>query len=237
MRLNNRAADSLRPVSVEWNIQPSADASLLIRTGNTHVICGVSIEEKVPPFLKGSGSGWITAEYGMLPCATSSRYTREGVGGKSGRTHEIQRLIGRSLRMMVDLARLGERTLRVDCDVLNADGGTRTASITGAALALRSVLVKLVADGRLAAMPEIMPIAAISVGIVAGVPLLDLDYGEDSQAEADANFVMRGDSQWIEIQSTAEGAPFSNDSFLQMTTLARKGILELLTLWPEKGLS
>lgn len=235
MRLNNRAADSLRPVSVEWNIQPGADASLLIRTGNTHVICGVSIEEKVPPFLKGSGQGWITAEYGMLPCATSSRYKREGAGGKSGRTHEIQRLIGRSLRMMVDLTLLGERTLRVDCDVLNADGGTRTASITGAALALRAALAKMVCDGRLAVMPEVAPIAAISVGIVAGIPLLDLDYGEDSQAEADANFVMRGDDHWIEIQSTAEGAPFSHDAFLQMTGLARKGILELLTLWPEKG--
>lgn len=235
MRLNNRAADSLRSVSVEWNIQPSADSSLLIRSGNTHVICGISIEEKVPPFLKGSGSGWITAEYGMLPCATSSRYKREGASGKSGRTHEIQRLIGRSLRMMVDLALLGERTLRVDCDVLNADGGTRTASITGAALALQSALVKMVADGRLAVMPEIMPIAAISVGIVGGVPLLDLDYAEDSQAEADANFVMSGEGHWIEIQSTAEGAPFSNDSFLQMTTLARKGIQELFILWPEKG--
>ncbi|MEK6200938.1 MAG: ribonuclease PH [Desulfobulbaceae bacterium] len=234
MRLNNRAADSLRSVSVEWNIQPSADSSLLIRSGNTHVICGISIEEKVPPFLKGSGSGWITAEYGMLPCATSSRYKREGTSGKSGRTHEIQRLIGRSLRMMVDLALLGERTLRVDCDVLNADGGTRTASITGAALALQSALVKMVADGRLAVMPEIMPIAAISVGIVGGVPLLDLDYAEDSQAEADANFVMSGEGHWIEIQSTAEGAPFSNDSFLHMTSLARKGIHELLSLWPEK---
>lgn len=233
MRVNNRAADSLRPISVEWNIQPSADASLLIRTGNTHVICGVSIEDKVPPFLKGSGSGWITAEYGMLPCATSSRYKREGLSGKSGRTHEIQRLIGRSLRMMVDLTLLGERTLRVDCDVLNADGGTRTASITGAALALRAALTGMVADGRLATMPAIMPIAAISVGIVAGMPLLDLDYNEDSKAEADANFVMRGDNHWIEIQSTAEGAPFSNDLFLQMTALAQKGIQELLGLWSE----
>lgn len=233
MRVNNRAADSLRPISVEWNIQPSADASLLICTGNTHVICGVSIEDKVPPFLKGSGSGWITAEYGMLPCATSSRYKREGLSGKSGRTHEIQRLIGRSLRMMVDLTLLGERTLRVDCDVLNADGGTRTASITGAALALRAALAGMAADGRLAIMPAIMPIAAISVGIVAGVPLLDLDYNEDSQAEADANFVMRGDNHWIEIQSTAEGAPFSNDLFLQMTALAQKGIQELLGLWSE----
>lgn len=233
MRVNNRAADSLRPISVEWNIQPSADASLLIRTGNTHVICGVSIEETVPPFLKGGGSGWITAEYGMLPCATSSRYKREGLSGKSGRTHEIQRLIGRSLRMMVDLTLLGERTLRVDCDVLNADGGTRTAAITGAALALRAALAGMAADGRLAAMPVIMPIAAISVGIVAGVPLLDLDYNEDSKAEADANFVMRGDNHWIEIQSTAEGAPFSNDLFLQMTALAQKGIQELLGLWAE----
>jgi ribonuclease PH len=233
MRVNNRAADSLRPISVEWNIQPSADASLLIRTGNTHVICGVSIEETVPPFLKGGGSGWITAEYGMLPCATSSRYKREGLSGKSGRTHEIQRLIGRSLRMMVDLTLLGERTLRVDCDVLNADGGTRTAAITGAALALRAALAGMAADGRLATMPAIMPIAAISVGIVAGVPLLDLDYNEDSKAEADANFVMRGDNHWIEIQSTAEGAPFSNDLFLQMTALAQKGIQELLGLWSE----
>lgn len=234
MRLHNRAADSLRPVSVEWNIQPSADASLLIRTGNTHIICGVSIEEKVPPFLKDSGGGWITAEYGILPCATSSRYKREGVGGKSGRTHEIQRLIGRSLRMMVDLTQLGERTLRVDCDVLNADGGTRTASITGAALALRAALGKLAGDGRLAVMPEVMPIAAVSVGIVDGLPLLDLDYAEDSQAEADANFVMSGDERWIEIQSTAEGAPFRHDTFLQMTSLARKGIQELFSLWPEK---
>jgi ribonuclease PH len=233
MRLHNRAADSLRPVSVEWNIQPGADASLLIRAGNTHVICGVTIEEKVPPFMKGGNSGWITAEYGMLPCATSSRYAREGANGKSGRTHEIQRLIGRSLRMMVDLAKLGERTLRVDCDVLNADGGTRTASITGAAMAVHAAMAAMVADGRLAVMPEITPVAAVSVGVVKGTALLDLDYTEDSQADADANFVMTGANQWVEIQSTAEGIPFSQDVFLQMMTLARKGIGELFALWPE----
>lgn len=234
MRLNNRAADSLRPLSVEWNIQPCADASLLIRTGNTHVICAVSIEEKVPPFLQDKGQGWITAEYGMLPGATSSRYKREGASGKSGRTHEIQRLIGRSLRMMVDLSRLGERTLRIDCDVLNADGGTRTASITGAALALRAAISRLVADGRLVVMPPITPVAAVSVGIVAGEPLLDLDYAEDSRAQADANFVMSRDGRWIEIQSTAEGEPFTHDTFLRMTTLARKGIQELFSLWPDQ---
>lgn len=233
-RANNRAADSLRPFSVQWNIQPSADASLLIRTGNTHVICGVSIEEKVPPFLLGKGTGWVTAEYGMLPCATSRRYVREGSGGKSGRTHEIQRLIGRSLRMMVDLSQLGERTLRVDCDVLNADGGTRTASITGASLALRTAISRMVDDGRLAAMPAIMPVAAVSVGIIKEMPLLDLDYAEDSSADADANFVMTGAGGWVEIQSTAEGAPFDHDAFLQMTALARKGIGELLSLWPQE---
>jgi ribonuclease PH len=167
----------------------------------------------------------------MLPCATSSRYKRESVGGRSGRTSEIQRLIGRSLRMMVDLSKIGERTLRVDCDVLNADGGTRTASITGGALVLRLALQKLVANGRLQEMPEILPVAAISVGVIDGTPCLDLDYPEDSQAEVDANFVMSGDGRWIEIQSTAEGTPFSSDDFQTMTALADKGIRELFELW------
>ncbi|HID68954.1 MAG TPA: ribonuclease PH [Desulfobacterales bacterium] len=230
-RSENRSADSLRAVSLEWDFQPGADASLLIRMGGTHVLCGVSVEEKVPPFLKDTGKGWITAEYGMLPCATSSRYKREVVGGRSGRTYEIQRLIGRSLRMMVDLSRIGERTLRIDCDVLNADGGTRTASITGGALALRLALQKLVAQGKLAEMPDIMPVAAISVGIVEGTPCLDLDYSEDSNAEVDANFVMSGDGRWIEIQSTAEGTPFSSEEFLAMTRLAKKGINELFDHW------
>jgi ribonuclease PH len=229
-RFQNRAADSLRDTSLEWDFQPGADASLLIRMGGTHVICGISVEEKVPPFLKDTGKGWITAEYGMLPCATNTRYRRE-VGGRSGRTSEIQRLIGRSLRMMVDLTTIGERTLRVDCDVLNADGGTRTASITGGALALRHALQKLVQNGKLAEMPKIQPVAAISVGIIDGEACLDLDYAEDSRAEVDANFVMSGDGRWIEIQSTAEGTPFSSESFLAMTGLAEKGISELFQLW------
>lgn len=231
MRANNRTADSIRPVSIERDFQPNADASILIKQGNTHVICGVSVEEKVPPFLLGSGKGWITAEYGMLPCATSSRYRREGAGNRSGRTSEIQRLIGRSLRMMVDLETIGERTLRVDCDVLNADGGTRTASITGAAIAVRNALGELVRKGALESMPTLLPVAAVSVGIVNGMPLLDLDYNEDSSADADANFVMSMDNRWVEIQSTAEGEPFSQESFAAMSELARKGIQELFDLW------
>jgi ribonuclease PH len=231
MRFENRAANSLRPVSIERNLQPNADASILIKMGSTHVICGVSIENKVPPFLEGSGKGWITAEYGMLPCATSSRYRRESAGRPSGRTLEIQRLIGRSLRMMVDLKTIGERTLRVDCDVLNADGGTRTASVTGAAIAVRNAIGALAADGQIAKMPEIMPVAAVSVGIVGGRALLDLDYQEDSGAEADANFVMTVDERWVEIQSTAEGAPYTMESFNLMTDLARQGIKELFDLW------
>ena len=231
MRKDNRAPDSLRPVSIERDFQPQADASILIRMGNTHVICGVSIEETVPPFLKDSGQGWITAEYGMLPCATSTRGRRESVSGKSGRTHEIQRLIGRSLRMMVDLKTIGERTLRIDCDAINADGGTRTASITGAALAVRNALGRLVVDGKLAKMPAILPVAAVSAGIVDGVPMLDLDYAEDSRAQVDANFVMAGDGRWIEIQSTAEETPFSNEAYLALSELARKGIQELFDLW------
>ncbi len=231
MRKDHRTPDSLRPVSIERDFQPRADASILIRMGNTHVICAVTVEEAVPPFLKDSGQGWITAEYGMLPCATSTRGRRESVAGRSGRTSEIQRLIGRSLRMMVDLNTIGERTLRVDCDVINADGGTRTASITGAALAVRNALGALAVDGRLKKMPSILPVAAVSVGLVDGTTLLDLDYGEDSQAEVDANFVMAGDGRWIEIQTTAESRPFSHEVFLSLAGLARKGIQELLDLW------
>ncbi len=230
MRSNNRKSDSLRPITLERDLQPQADGSVLIRMGNTHVICGVSVEEKVPPFLKDTGQGWITAEYGMLPCATNSRYKRE-TNGQSGRTMEIQRLIGRSLRMMVDLATIGERTIRVDCDVLNADGGTRTAAITGGALALRDALQKLVADGRMETLPNIMPVAAISAGILNGEALLDLDYNEDSSAETDANFVMAGDGRWIEIQATAEGQPFSDEAYLAMAKYAKRGIEELFLLW------
>jgi ribonuclease PH len=231
MRNDNRAADELRRLEIEYEAQLHADGSVLIRMGDTHVLCGVSVEDKVPPFLKGSGQGWITAEYGMLPCATHSRGRREAAVGRTGRTYEIQRLIGRSLRMMVDLTSLGEHTLRVDCDVVNADGGTRCASITGAALALRMALEKMVQDEKLAAMPDILPVAAVSAGIVDGIPVLDLDYREDSSAEVDTNFVMAGDGRWIEVQATAEGQPFAPEQFLEMSRLAHKGIQELFGLW------
>lgn len=231
MRANNRAAGELRPITIERNVQPGADASVLIKMGNTHVLCAVTIERKVPPFLEGTGKGWITAEYGMLPCATSSRYRREAAAGRSGRTFEIQRLIGRSLRMMVDLQAIGERTLRVDCDVINADGGTRTAAITGAAIALRNGIGAMAADGSIAKMPDMLPVAAISAGIVDGAAMLDLDYSEDSRADTDANFVMTADGRWVEIQSTAEGSPFVLEHFLEMTELARKGGKLLFDLW------
>lgn len=230
MRSNNRRPEELRPVTIERGVQFQADASILIRMGNTHVLCGVTVEEKVPPFLQNSGSGWITAEYGILPCATSSRYGRE-TKGQSGRTMEIQRLIGRSLRMMVDLAQIGERTLRVDCDVINADGGTRTAAITGASLAVRDALAGLVKKEKLTVLPQILPVAAISAGIVGGVPMLDLDYREDSEAAVDANFVMAGDGRWIEIQATAEGTPYGEAEFTALRELARGGIERLLGLW------
>jgi ribonuclease PH len=198
--------------------------------GNTHVLCAVSVEEKVPPFLVDRGQGWITAEYAMLPGSTNTRSRRE-TNGRSGRSMEIQRLIGRSLRMMVDLKKIGERTLRVDCDVINADGGTRTASITGAALAVRTALQGLVEKGLLAEMPELTPVAAISVGIVDGRCLLDLDYLEDSAAEVDANFVMTGDGRLIEVQGSAEGLPFARERFDRMLDLAEEGIGELVKLW------
>lgn len=226
-----RKANELRPYSVVSDVQPNADGSVLIKMGNTHVLCGVSVENRVPPFLEGKGQGWITAEYGMLPCATHSRGRREAISGRSGRTYEIQRLIGRSLRMMLDLRELGEHTLRVDCDVINADGGTRCASITGAALALHNAVIKMVQEEKIVAMPNLLPVAAVSVGVVDGTALLDLDYKEDSGAEVDANFVMAGDGRWIEVQSTAEGAPFPPQQFTAMADLAAVGIQELLQLW------
>lgn len=233
MRNGNRPADGLRPVSVEYGVQPNADGSVLIKMGNTHVLCGLTVEAKVPPFLKDRGQGWITAEYGMLPCATHSRGRREAVSGISGRTQEIQRLIGRSLRMMVDLRLLGEHTLRVDCDVLNADGGTRCASITGAALALRQALGKMVERQQIPALPDILPVAAVSAGVVDGRPLLDLEYAEDSAADVDANFVMCRDGRWIEVQTTAEGAPFHPELFTSLSELASCGIRQLFRLWDE----
>lgn len=235
MRSDNRSAGELRPFSVEYGVQPHADGSVLIRMGHTHVLCGVTVEDKVPPFLKDRDQGWITAEYGMLPCATHSRGRREAVSGLSGRTHEIQRLIGRSLRMMVDLRLLGEHTLRIDCDVLNADGGTRCASITGGALAVRMALAAMVEQGKLPVMPPLLPVAAISAGVVAGCPVLDLDYAEDSSADVDANFVMSRDGRWIEVQTTAEGAPFQPELFTAMATLASEGIRQLFGLWESDG--
>lgn len=231
MRSYNRSADELRPFSLELDIQPQAYSSLLIKTGSTHVICAVSLEEKVPPFLEGRSQGWITAEYSILPGATSSRYRRE-TGGVSGRSMEIQRLIGRSLRMMLDLKSLDGYTLRVDCDVLNADGGTRTASITGAALAVKHALTRMVAENKLSSCPELRRVAAISVGVVGGEVLLDLDYPEDSGADGDGNFVMAGED-WVEIQVTAESRPMTDDQFSLMRHMARKGIDELSVLWDD----
>ena len=233
MRKNNRLDNELRPVSIERNFLPHADGSLLIKMGGTHVACAVSVEESVPRFLEESQQGWITAEYGMLPWSTHTRSQREAARGRSGRTYEVQRLIGRSLRMMVDLSSLGTRTLRVDCDVIRADGGTRTAAITGAALVVHDVINSLYNEGKLAEMPEITPLAAISAGIVDGRMLLDLDYEEDSQAEVDANFVMCKDGRLVEVQCTAEGNPFSRADQDQLSDLAFHGITQLLSFWDE----
>ena len=228
---DDREPDRLRPVTVEYGVQVHAEGSVLMRMGSTHVLCAVSVEEGVPPFLQGSGQGWITAEYAMLPRATHSRGRRETAAGRSGRSLEIQRLIGRSLRTMVDLRLLDGYTLRVDCDVINADGSTRCVSITGAALALRQAIDGMVRQDRLERQPALLPLAAVSVGVVDGEILLDLDYSEDSRAEVDANVVMDGRGRFVEIQATAEGMPFSRDQFDRMTELAARGIDELLALW------
>ena len=236
MRSVERAADELRPVQVEFDFQPQAEGSVLLSMGNTQVLCSASVEARVPPFLEGRGQGWITAEYGMLPRATHQRGRREAVSGISGRTQEIQRLIGRSLRMMLDLHTLANYTIRVDCDVLNADGGTRCASITGAALAVQRAVGKMVERGQLQNAPSLLPVAAVSVGIVAGRSLLDLDYSEDFQAEVDANFIMSGDGRWIEVQTTAEGAPFSPTQFQSLAELATRGTKELFSLlWKRRA--
>jgi len=231
MRKNDRQNNEIRPVSIDKDFFPHADGSLLIKMGNTHVACAATVEESVPRFLQDSDQGWITAEYGMLPMSTNTRSQREAARGRSGRTFEVQRLIGRSLRMLVDLNSIGPRTIRVDCDVIRADGGTRTAAITGAALVVRDVINKLHADEKLAELPKITPLAAISCGIVDGKGLLDLDYEEDSNAEVDANFVMCMDGRFVEVQSTAEAKPFSRQNFNQLTDLASHGITQLLSLW------
>ena len=224
-----RAADQLRPVSITPHFLPHADGSALIACGNTKVICTASIDESVPPFLRGKNQGWVTAEYGMLPASTASRMRREAAQGKqSGRTQEIQRLIGHSLRAAVDLSRLGERQILIDCDVIQADGGTRTASITGAYVALHLAIGKLLAAGKLAHNPIREAVAAVSLGIVGGVPLLDLDYPEDSGCDSDINLVMTASGNIIEIQGTAEGAAFSPAALTQLLALGQKGIAELL---------
>lgn len=230
-RLGERKHDELRPVQMTPGFVKNPDGSVLIQTGNTIVLCTAMVEEKVPPFLKGSGSGWVTAEYSLLPASTDTRSPREASKGKiTGRTSEIQRLIGRSLRAVVDFQALGERTIWLDCDVLQADGGTRTASITGSFVALSLAVKKLIAAGTLAQNPIIDYLAATSVGIVNGVPMLDLEYVEDSAAEVDMNVVMTGCGEFVEIQGTAEGKPFSRKEMDQLLQLAEKGIRELISL-------
>ena len=227
----HRAADALRPIKLTPHFLPHTDGSVLIECGNTKVICTATIDENVPPFLRGKGQGWVTAEYGMLPASTASRMRREATAGKqSGRTQEIQRLIGRSLRAVVDMEKLGERQILIDCDVIQADGGTRTASITGAFVALSLAIQKLLQQGILSDNPLMDSVAAVSVGVVGGVPLLDLDYPEDSGCDSDVNMVMTGSGKIIEIQGTAEGAPFSFDELNTLMQLAAKGIAELSVL-------
>ncbi|MEM7358484.1 MAG: ribonuclease PH [Pseudomonadota bacterium] len=231
LRPSGREPDQLRKVSIERNYTAHAEGSVLISCGNTKVLCNASVEARIPRFLKGKGQGWITAEYGMLPRSTGSRMAREAARGKqSGRTQEIQRLIGRSLRAAVDLQLLGENSITIDCDVIQADGGTRTASITGAYVALADAISHMKEQKLIETNPLIRQIASVSVGIYDGQAVLDLDYPEDSQAETDMNVIMDADGNFIEVQGTAEGQPFSPDEMTAMIALASKGIGELITL-------
>lgn len=227
MRPSNRALDEMRSIEIETNVTRHAEGSCLIKVGDTHVLCTASVDERVPPFIKGSGLGWVTAEYGMLPRATHTRMRREAKNGQSGRTQEIQRLIGRSLRAGVDRVAMGERQITVDCDVIQADGGTRCASITGGWVALSLAVQKLMKAGDIKTNPLISPVSAVSCGIYAGQPVLDLDYPEDSEAGVDGNFVMTGDAGLIEIQMSAEGSIFSRTQMDQLLDLAIKGSAEL----------
>jgi ribonuclease PH len=231
IRTGGRAADELRPVRITRGFTIHAEGSVLIEFGNTRVLCTASVEERVPPHKRGSGQGWVTAEYGMLPRSTHTRSDREAARGKqSGRTQEIQRLIGRSLRAVFDLSLLGERTIQLDCDVLQADGGTRTAAITGAFVAAQDAVDKLLASGLLAQSPITGPVAAISVGIVQGTPLLDLEYVEDVACDTDMNVVMTGAGHFVEVQGTAEGAAFTRAEMDHLLRLAEQGIAELVSL-------
>ncbi len=230
-RPSGRSVDALRPVSMTRNYTKHAEGSVLVAFGDTKVLCTASVEEKVPPHRRGSGSGWITAEYGMLPRATHTRGDREAARGKqSGRTQEIQRLIGRSLRCVVDLDALGERTIALDCDVIQADGGTRTAAITGAYVAVHDAVSWLIAQGRLSQSPIKQAVAAVSVGIVQGLPVLDLEYVEDVACDTDMNVVMTAGGGFVEVQGTAEGVDFSRAEMNSLLALAEKGIQELLAL-------
>jgi len=229
MRPSARAPDELREIRLEPGFAPQAEGSCLVCFGRTHVLCTASVQERVPPFLRNSGRGWVTAEYGMLPRATSKRTDREAARGRqSGRTQEIQRLIGRSLRAITDMTRMGERQIVLDCDVLQADGGTRTAAITGAYVALHQAFAGLVEAAALPALPLREPVAGISCGVIAGEPVLDLDYAEDSTAEADANFVLTASGGIVEIQVTAEADPLSLDAFEAMHRLALIGTAQLI---------
>jgi ribonuclease PH len=228
MRPSGRAPDALRPITLEPGIAKYAEGSCLAKFGDTHVLCTASVEDRVPPFLRNTGKGWVTAEYGMLPRSTQTRTDREATRGRqSGRTQEIQRLIGRSLRAVTDLTQLGERQIKIDCDVLQADGGTRTAAVTGSYVALHQALQRLMSSGLFTVMPLRDNVAAISCGIIADTPVLDLDYVEDSRAMTDANFVLTGMGGIVEIQATAEGAPFDEAHFAEMLRLARVGVAEL----------
>ena len=232
MRPSRRQPDEMRRVTIERAVSLHAEGSCLIKCGNTHVLCTASLEERIPPWLKGQGKGWVTAEYGMLPRSTSERMRREAsIGKQSGRTQEIQRLIGRSLRAVVDMKKLGERQISIDCDVIQADGGTRTAAITGAWVALHDCLAWMEARGMVKKADVLSDhIAAVSCGLYNGTAVLDLDYPEDSEADADANFVMTGNGGIVEVQGTAETVPFKQEQFDELMVLAKKGIGELVSL-------
>ena len=231
MRPSGRALDEKRAIRLETGFSKYAEGSCMARFGDTHVLCTASVEEKVPPFLRNSGSGWITAEYGMLPRSTHERSSREAARGKqSGRTQEIQRLVGRSLRAVADLKAMGERQVRIDCDVIQADGGTRTAAITGSYVALHLAFQGLVKAGKLTSVPLVDQVAAISCGLYEGMAVLDLDYAEDSNAQADANFVLTASGGIVEVQGTAEERPFSREQFETLLRLAEKGVGELTLL-------
>ncbi|HET7061974.1 MAG TPA: ribonuclease PH [Nitrosospira sp.] len=231
MRPSRRSSAQLRPVEIIRHYTKHAEGSVLIACGDTKIVCTASIDESVPPFLKGKGQGWLTAEYGMLPRSTGERMQREAAKGRqSGRTMEIQRLIGRALRSVVDLTKLGERTIQIDCDVIQADGGTRTASITGAFVALHDAVDTLMRRQMILATPILSHVAAVSVGVYEGTPVLDLDYEEDSRCDTDMNVVMTGNSGFVEMQGTAEGMPFTRDDLNAMLDLAQQGIRELIEL-------